>query len=213
MNKLKTLFLVCLMTAVSASACWWTRIGLANGNYIAGLNNWIEHFNGEQDYEHAEFMNGMQCALPITAYVGINQLATQGTDPEHPDQLVLRNVTQAILQYRVKRGSTWLTEDWITVRTITNPRWTFESDHPVPVFGTASINPYDDRVPIQAGDAIYIRYYVTDGVIESGDLDDNLDEIDSYSTETWQNYPNYTGGWSPLFVMSVTYNGKRRIGY
>ena len=133
-------------------------------------------------------------------------------DPAY-EGFTLSDITRAVLQYRVLRNNSWLTGGWTTVRDIVNPKWKLETDHPTPIFGTASVDPVDDGVPLRQGDVIVLRYYVTDGIVESGDLNDPLEDYRPFNTESEAVYGGYTGGWSPPFVMSVVYNGKRRIGY
>ena len=82
-------------------------------------------------------------------------------------------------------------------------------DRPVPLFGSNNIDPRN----LAQGDEIYIRYYVTDGVYQSGDLSDSLDDIIVQDTESSADFGYRASGWTPPFVFRVIYNGKRKIGF
>jgi len=198
MGRIRQIILgVLLAAALSTFACWFTSDNY-DGNYIAGVNNFQEHYTEGQSFQNAEYHNNRYVALPITVYVKVHSI-----NNETP------TITRAVLQYRVRRNGSWLTP-WITVRTITNPSATLDYSVPVPLFGNGTIDPKN----LQSEDEIIIRYYCTNGVIQSGDLNDPLNSINPNSTEYANNYSNtYTGGWTPPFVFKVIYNGERRVGW
>lgn len=195
MNRLKLITSVVFATALSVMACWWTGLSY-NYSYISGVNNFQEHYVESVSFEQAEYHNSVSVALPLTVYVKAH----------HVDSSTA-TITKAVLQYRVKRSESWIT-NWVTVRTIENPSYNLDVDAPVALFGNGTIDPKN----LVSGDEIFIRYYITNGIIESGDLYDNLDNLDCAQIETY-NSSEYGGGWTPPFIFKVIYNGKRRIGW
>ena len=94
--------------------------------------------------------------------------------------------------------------------TLTNPSARTWYGQVVPLFGNGNIDPKG----LQSGDVIIIRYYITNGVLESGDLEDSLESINPNNTETYNDHSDtYSGGWSPPFVFKVIYNGQRRVSW
>ena len=197
MNKIKLTAMSLFMATLTALSCWWTTLNY-NGNYIAGVNNFQTHYSESSSIEDAIYHNGMYVALPLTVYVKVSPLE-DGSSP----------ITRAVLQYRVRRSGSWLIP-WITVKTLTNPSARTWYGQVVPLFGNGTIDPRG----LQSGDEIIIRYYITNGVLESGDLEDSLEAIDPNDTETYNDHSDtYSGGWSPPFVFKVIYNGQRRVSW
>lgn len=196
MNKFKTALAVLLTATLSTFACWWTDLNY-NYNYIYAVNNVQIHYSESGSFYSAQYLNGMNVALPLTVYVKIGS-GTEGG--------ATSSITEAKLQYRVKRNGSWIT-NWVTVRTVTSSQFPLSVNNPVSLFGNGTIDPRN----MQTGDQIYIRYYITNGIIESGDLSDNLNDLECSSIET--SSTSYSGGWSPPFIFKVIYNGERRIGW
>ena len=192
MNIFKKSLAILLTATLPLIACWYTeeRYNLC---YIAGVNNEYTHYT-ETNWgtAYATYYNGHSVSFPLTVYVKL-----------HNDG---NNITKAVLQYRVKRNSSWIT-GWITVRTINNPSYTVAYDRPWPIFGEGSLDPKN----LQQYDEVYIRLYVTNGIIESGDLNEALDSISLSQYESLRT--NLGSGWSTPFVYKVIYNGVRRIGW
>ena len=203
MNAPKTILASILLATASAFACWFTADNF-NGNYIAGVNNYAPHYAEAATIAEATYRNGQGVALPLTVFIKVHRRAND----QEGEQSGFSEVTKATLQYRVRRSGSWLT-NWVTVRSFDNPAWDMNVDRPVPLFGSNSIDPKN----IARGDEIYIRYYVTDGVYQSGDLSDSLDGITVLDTETQATFGYRTSGWTPPFVFRVIYNGKRKIGF
>lgn len=195
MNKLRTMAAVLFATVATTFACWWTDLNY-NYNYISGVNNFQDHYVEAASFEQAQYLNNVSVSLPLTVYVKVHQIDSSDI-----------TITKAVLQYRVKRSGSWIT-NWVTVRTIENPSYTLNVDAPVALFGNGTVDPKN----LISGDEIFIRYYITNGIIESGDLSDNLNDLDCAQIETYSS-GGYGSGWTPPFIFKVIYNGQRRIGW
>lgn len=227
----KKFIIASLFLLTSVQACWWTSFSYDN-NYIYAVNNFKIHYlapntTDSRDPDAAAntsgsnqvYKNNMYVDLPITVYVKINSDNTLAAS---------NPITKAVLQYRIKRSGSWLTS-WTTVKEINNPvtattTWDIATgqntsvsamfDKPIPLFGNGTISPKS----LQSGDVIYIRYYITDGVVQSGDLDEPLNSLSLSNYEYLQNmstnqYNNYGGGWTAPFVTSVIWTGMYRVGW
>ena len=197
--------LIGMLAATAAFACWFTETNF-NGNYISGVNNYAEHYSGNAaTVASATYYNGQSVALPLTVYIKIH-----AREADQPGETAgVKEITRAVLQYRVRSNGVW-TGGWTTVRDYDNPSWDMNTDYPVPLFGSYNIAPKG----IHAGDEIYLRLYVTDGVYQSGDLEEAQDSLVVNDTETASSYGDRDGGgFPPPFMFKVVYNGKRRIGF
>ena len=103
----KILTSLMLTATIMVQACWFTSENF-NGNYIAGVNNFIEHYTPVSSFSSAIYHNGGSASLPLTVYVRVTEsklTSQQGT--------VLGQIQIAILQYKVKHNNTW--GKWKTV--------------------------------------------------------------------------------------------------
>lgn len=175
---------------VTANACWINEENF-NGCYLAGVNNYVAHYTEVSELEDAVWKNGQQVSLPITVWVKVGPRVN--SDGE------LMPIIKAVLQYRILPGGKWK-----TVKTVTNKAYDIAWAVPVALFGKNNIDPN-----ISAGTAILIRVYLTDGVYETGDLDDNLDGVSIPNTIRYGSPYMDLGTWKAPFVFKVIYNGKR----
>ena len=193
MKKILCSIIVC--TAALASACWFTDSNY-NGNYIAGVNNFVSHYTPATTFSQALYHNGGTVSLPLTVYVKLSpRLPDQEGETEDSKPIV-----KAILQYKVYRNGLWST--WTTVKSFDNPKWDLSYSRAVPLFGRENIYPQG----LTGGDQIMVRLYLTDGPYETGDL--NIDPGDIPDTATAASGGTYAGGWSAPFVFRVTFSGK-----
>lgn len=178
----KTIFSFLFLAALACQACWFTSENF-NGNYIAGVNNYIEHYTPAAAMVDAVYLNNQLCSMPLTVYVKVSPIAGK--------------ITEAVLQYR-----TGTQGKWVTAKTIKNPSWEIQFDQPVPLFGR---NVIDLDVP--AGTIVQIRLYLSDGMFETGSLSASLTGVEFLSSGSDS---VYAGGWTPPFTMQVVTNGVRR---
>jgi len=206
MDRIKSAIAVMALTALSSMACWFTASNF-NGNFIHGVNNFAQHYSGAAaTISNATYTNGMQVATPLTVFIKVHAR----TADQPGEEAGIKEVTRAVLQYRVRRNGTWRSAGWTTVKEYNNPNWDMNVDVPVPLFGSNNISPSG----LAAGDEIYLRLYVTDGVYQSGDLEEAQDNLVVNNTETVDSYGDRDGGgFPPPFMFRVVYNGKRRIGF
>ena len=180
----KLLIAALTAVAISASACWLSQDNF-DGNYIAGINNYLTHF--EQTAEESCYLNGVQAAMPFTVWVKIA--------PRDGNR-----ITTAMLQYKVLPAG-----QWVTVRTVTPSGRDMNYDHAVALFGRNCI----DIPGLAAGTGILIRVYLSDGICETGDPANDIPE-NIPDLATMASGGTYSGGWTAPFVFRVIYNGKRR---
>ena len=88
--------LLALTTITSALGCWFTSYNFQE-NYIAGINNFISHFNKSTTIESAQYSNNMYADLPLTVWIKI----APRVDENGNGHLI----TKAVLQYRIKKGN------------------------------------------------------------------------------------------------------------
>ena len=189
----KILTSLMLTATIMVQACWFTSENF-NGNYIAGVNNFIEHYTPVSSFSSAIYHNGGSASLPLTVYVRVTEsklTSQQGT--------VLGQIQIAILQYKVKHNNTW--GKWKTVKKFSNTSWTLYNTKATAFFGKENINPKG----LVAGDEIMIRLYLNDGIHETGDLDVDPGEVGNADTEATG---VYNGGWTAPFVFKVIFDGK-----
>lgn len=182
-----------LTSALLVQACWFTTENF-NGNYIAGANNFVEHYTPVESINSAVYHNGGSVSLPLTVYVRITE-----SKSTQQGQTVSGQVQIAILQYKVKHNNTW--GKWKTVKKYSNTSWSLYNTKPTAFFGKENINPKG----LVSGDEIMVRLYLSDGVYETGDLDVDPGEVgnsDTVSTGT------YNGGWTAPYVFKVIFDGK-----
>ena len=176
----KLLIAALTAVAISASACWLSQDNF-DGNYIAGINNYLAHYDG------ATYINGVQAAMPFTVWVKIA--------PRDGNR-----ITTAMLQYKVLPAG-----QWVTVRTVAPSGRDMNYEHAVALFGRNCI----DIPGLAAGTGILIRVYLSDGICETGDpaadIPENIPDL-----ATMASGGTYSGGWTAPFVFRVIYNGKRR---
>ena len=192
----KLLYLLTTVLTVNSFACWFTRENF-NGNYIAGVNNYQSRYTETANLSQAIYTNNLRVAFPLTVWVKVTPLkySPSGELLNTPTQLV-----KAGLQYKILPSGSWK-----TVKEIENVSWKMDWQHPVALFGKNTIDP-----DVPAGTAILIRFYLSDGTFETGDLSTDIsgDEIPAKATQ--DSGGSYSGGWTAPFVLKVIYNGRRR---
>ena len=194
MKKLLSIFATVL--TVNTFACWFTQENF-NGNYIAGVNNYQARYSETANLSQAIYTNDLSVAFPLTVWVKVTPLkySPSGELLNTPAPLV-----KAVLQYKVLPSGAWK-----TVKTIENVSWKINWQHPVALFGKNTIDP-----DVPAGTAILIRFYLSDGTFETGDLSTDIsgDEVPAKATQ--DSGGSYSGGWTAPFVLKVIYNGRKR---
>lgn len=176
--------------ALTSLACWFNEDNF-NSDYIAGANNYVAHYTPVLNINDAVYYNGMDVALPITVFVKVSPIRIDGTT---------RAITKAVLQYRIGTSGSW-----VTVKTVTRLA-DLNFSQPVALFGKNIID--IKATQIEPYTYIYIRVYLTDGIITTGDL--NADITSSVDNTIRDGNLDLGGGWTPPFVFKVRYNGKRR---
>lgn len=185
----KVIGILFALVSLPALACWFTEEDF-NNNYIAGANNYVAHYTQVVSINDAVYYNGMEVAMPITLFVKVSPR----------DGTASTKITRAVLQYKILPNGTW-----VTVKQITKLS-DLDFNKPVILFGKNSIN--IPKTSIAANTEILIRVYLTDGVYETGDLDEDVTQaVPDQVTDG--NY-DFGGGWTAPFLFRVKYNGKRR---
>lgn len=189
-NKMKIWLIASLsFLTVACSACWFTAENF-NRDYIAGVNNYVAHYDETSDFNDAIYYNGLQVSLPLTVWVKVG--------PRKNSLGEYMPIVKAVLQYKILPSG-----NWKTVKTIYNYSSPIQQALPCCLFGKNNIDPQ-----IRAGTEILIRVYLTDGIFETGDLNsDIVSPIPDMATEG--SGGEYEGGWTAPFVFRVIYNGKR----
>lgn len=192
----KLLSILAAVLTVNSFACWFTQENF-NGNYIAGVNNYQARYSETANLSQAIYTNDLSVAFPLTVWVKVTPLkySPSGELLNTPAPLV-----KAVLQYKVLPSGAWK-----TVKTIENVSWKINWQHPVALFGKNTIDP-----DVPAGTAILIRFYLSDGTFETGDLSTDIsgDEVPAKATQ--DSGGSYSGGWTAPFVLKVIYNGRKR---
>lgn len=192
----KLLSILAAVLTVNSFACWFTQANF-NGNYIAGVNNYQARYSETANLSQAIYTNDLSVAFPLTVWVKVTPLkySPSGELLNTPAPLV-----KAVLQYKVLPSGAWK-----TVKTIENVSWKINWQHPVALFGKNIIDP-----DVPAGTAILIRFYLSDGTFETGDLSTDIsgDEVPTKATQ--DSGGSYSGGWTAPFVLKVIYNGRKR---
>lgn len=191
------------IAAAVASACWFTESNF-NATYIASVNGKVIHYTEASTISEATYHNGMQADLPITVQVKVSDRFG-----DQPDESGAKPITKAVLQYKVVK-STGQSGQWITVKTLDNPTWKMNFDHPVNLFGT------DGKIDIAegeiaSGDDIIIRVWFTDGIYTTGDIAGDITSSQVPDTQTQSNISVGSDGWVAPHVFRVKYSGKRRL--
>lgn len=168
MKRILTGFL--LLAGVALSACWGTAESYDKA-FIYAVNNFVRTPLASLSYPPT-FQDGGNVSFPATVNVRISPRETGSP------------ITKAVLQYRVGESG-----EWTTAVTLDNPKWDMDITTPRPVFGidTIKINP----IPAQ-GTKVYIRMYLTDGVYETFNLEENdtpLGAFACYVTSTGRAVP------------------------
>ncbi|HBJ94971.1 MAG TPA: hypothetical protein DDZ11_00255 [Lentisphaeria bacterium] len=193
--KIKTLLIGALSAlAVAAQACWFTADNF-NACYIAGVNDYVQHYSPAENIGAAVYRNGQTVDMPITVWVKVSDRFADQTG----EAAGSKRITRAVLQYKVLPNGRWK-----TVRELKNLNWHMNFQHPVSLFGKSSISVSG----LAAGTEILIRLYLTDGTYETGDLNSNITNVPDTATEA--NGGSYEGGWTAPFVMRVKVSGKER---
>lgn len=192
----KLLSLLTTLLTISSFACWFTQENF-NGNYIAGVNNYQSRYTETANFSQAIYTNDLSVTFPLTVWVKVTPLkySPSGELLNTPIPLV-----KAVLQYKVLPSGSWK-----TVKKIENVSWKMDFSHPVALFGKNSID-----LDVPAGTAILIRFYLSDGTFETGDIQTDIsgDEVPAKATK--DSGASYSGGWTAPFVLKVIYNGRKR---
>jgi len=122
-----TLFALLSFTVL---ACWFTQANY-NYNYIAGLNNYMVHYNPSAiGITNAVYYNNMIVDIPITVWVKIGKRY-----PDQPgEEEIDKPIKSAKLQYRILPNG-----NWVTVKSFDNPSWQMNFADPIPLFGKNNI--------------------------------------------------------------------------
>ena len=190
MKKLLTTIL--LFASLAVSACWFTEANF-NSVYIAGVNNYISHYEETDNLAAATYYNGQSVALPLTVWVKVSpRMADQ-----QGEAAGAKDVIRAVLQYKILPAG-----QWITVKDLANLDWRLAFDARLPLFGMACID-----LALPQGTELLLRMYVTDGVYENGDLgaDITAHVPDAATLATG----SFGGGWAAPHVMRVKIGGRR----
>lgn len=175
--------LVLLIVGLSSYACWFSSADFKN-NYIAGVNNYEVHYTPGSSANSAVYYNGQEVSFPLTVYVKTAPRA--GTD----------KVVVAILQYKVEGSSEWVTIDMITDQKDLN------LGIATTIFGR------NIDLPIADGKFFYLRLYLSDGVNETGNLEEDITV--SISNTMTSGSQNLGGGWTPPFVFKLKKSANKR---
>lgn len=193
--KLKTLLTSVLSSiAIAASACWFTQDNF-NGNYIAFLSGDVAHYTKTDLLSNAVYHNGQTVSMPFTVFVKVGDRFQDGEGNS--------TVKRAVLQYKVLPDG-----GWVTVKDINNPNWKMNFENPVALFGRNTIN-----IPgLAANTEVLIRLYLSDGVYETGDLNETMssDTIPDTARASVSSEVTYSGGWTAPFVMRIKVSGTTR---
>lgn len=194
--KLKTFLTGALgALAVAAQACWFTADNF-NGNYIAGVNNYVEHYTPAANIGSAVYHNGGTVDMPITVYVKVGRRFAD----QEGESAGSKAIQKAVLQYKILPNGAW-----VTVKTLENLSWEMDFQYPVALFGKNNIN----LKGLAAGTEILIRLYLSDGTYETGDLGTDITSA-LPNVATQESGGEYEGGWTAPFVMRVTVSGGQR---
>ena len=119
------------------------------------------------------------------------------------ESAVAGGIKRAVLQYKVLPDG-----EWVTVKDINNPNWKMNFENPVALFGRNTIN-IPDLAP---NTEVLIRLYLSDGVYETGDLNETMsgDTIPDTARASVSSEVTYSGGWTAPFVMRVKVSGTTR---
>ncbi|MFA6930008.1 MAG: hypothetical protein WCT05_06755 [Lentisphaeria bacterium] len=190
MRKLLTTI---LLTALTASACWFTEANF-NSAFIAGVNNFFAHYVEAETIEEATYANGQTVAMPLTVWVKVSPRTA-----DQPGEVAgTKNIVRAVLQYKILPSG-----EWVTVKDYDTPDWDMNFEGAVPLFGMNCIN-----VNVSAGTQMLIRVYLTDGTYETGDLATDITSLVP-NTATLSVGGTYEGGWCAPHVMRVIISGRR----
>lgn len=180
-----------LLTAFTLSACWFTEANF-NAVYIAGVNNYVSHYDETDNFNSVIYYNGQSVALPLTVWVKVSpRIADQAGEAAGT-----KDVIRAVLQYKVLPSG-----NWITVKDLAYLDWRLAFDDKIPLFGMNNVNPN-----VSDGTEILIRVYVTDGTYENGDLGS---DITAFIPSTISGHSTSFDGWSAPHIMRVKVSGLR----
>ncbi len=194
--QLKTLLSGALSAlAIAAHACWFTADNF-NGNYIAGVNNYVEHYSPASNIDYAVYYNGGAVDMPLTVYVKVGKRFAD----QEGETSGSKSIKKAVLQYKILPNG-----KWTTVKTLENLSWEMDFQYPVALFGKNNIN----LKGLPAGTELLIRLYLSDGTYETGDLETDITSTVP-SVATHASGGEYEGGWTAPFVMRVKVSGNQR---
>ena len=201
MRKIITTLGIIFSTLV-VSACWFTESNF-NATYIASVNGSATHYEHVSSISEATYKHGQKVDLPITVQVKVSNLFIEQDSST-------RKIKNAVLQYKIvkKDGSE---TNFITVKSIENPNWALNFDHPINLFGAEGIIDISEE-KIEEGDQIIIRVWLSDGVFENGDINSSIssEEIPDIQSYGEKNIDIGNDGWQAPHVFKVIYSGKRR---
>lgn len=196
---MKIILLSLLLSTVSLFSCWFSlHPSFFINNYISGANNYKPHITSSNDLNTTNYIGWQVVDLPITVFVKIQDYIR--------DDAVYA-ITSTVLQYKYKNKSVGEWSNWITVKEIINPAWHMSFTNPITLFGIQNI----DIPDLEAESEIIIRFYITDGILESGNIEEDIiitrDDNVIPNIEVFTDYGN---GWTSPFVFKVIYSGTRR---
>jgi len=186
-NVVAAIFLV---WAASSLACNVPVEQYENDLFIYGVNTFV-HYNGSGAIHNQSLAGVDRVSFPATVWIQavINRDGTGFT----------YNPYISCLQYKIKRPGDAAYGEWITVRTIIEPRWKVSfPDGPVALFEKNSL----DIADAPEGSEILVRVYFGTEVSRSGDPEDDTDETghDGKGEKTW----------STKHVVKLISSGQRR---
>lgn len=192
----KSIAMLFTLCACVTHACWVGAQGILynpHEYYIAGINNYIVHYDEQVP---GVYSNCVDAAMPITVF--IKTAPTTTTDS--PDYSAMGTITRALLQYKILPDGSW-----ITVQDINNPAWLIYFNKPTTLFGKNTI----DLPDVPDGTELLIRLYLSDGILETGELDSSISDWVIRSTESDGTLQLSSFRWGPPFMMHIRKIGRR----
>ena len=181
---------ILMVWAASTLACNVPVEQYADDLYIYGVNTFV-HYDGSGDVHNQSLVGADRVSFPATVWIQavINRSGTG----------VHYNPYISCLQYKIKRPGDAAYGEWITVRTIIDPRWQVSfPDGPVALFEKNSFDiPHSPE-----NSEILVRVYFGTEVSRSANPADDTDE-------TGRNGSGEVT-WSTKHVVKLISSGQRR---
>ena len=222
----KLIAIAAIFASLAANACWYYFYQYED--FIKGINNFQRHANAEivtwndhgQPVRTTQYSveNNLVVDFPIT--VSVKLVSDTPIFIGAVTETNKAELLECALQYRVLPNG-----KWVTVEHYTTPTGTIGIDTATDFYlGQNNIAP-----KCKKGDVIMIRLYVTDGIWQSGPLEEDCSRMlgvgqsekfpDKYTLPDFFTYNLYSktlsdvdlgGRWLPHLVTTVIWSGETR---